>query len=296
MKKILFLLFILCLISPSFAGQVDRYETYNSGSTINYLNLNGNFDNIVNEINGGLDNTNIDTDEGFRLYEILSALPAAGSQGRTVFNSTENTLNFDSGAAWYTSISVTGTSAQGDILYHNGTSWTRLTAGTANYPLVTNGAGVNPAFEQLATEGIADLAVTNAKIANTTIDLTTKVTGLLPITNIASTAKFGYFQWTNATSAGNYAVTGVGFQPSLVVFFHSGGVTTSIGMMDGSAQYELQMDSRSAIVSTRVIKGYTDGSNYIMGAYVSLDSGGFTVTVSKSGTAPTTDVLWIAIK
>lgn len=41
---------------------------------------------------------------------------------------------------------ATGTAAQGDVLYHNGTAWTLLTAGTAGQALLTNGAGANPSW------------------------------------------------------------------------------------------------------------------------------------------------------
>jgi hypothetical protein len=43
-------------------------------------------------------------------------------------------------------IAASGTAAQGDILYHNGTAWTRLAAGTSGQYLKTNGAGANPAW------------------------------------------------------------------------------------------------------------------------------------------------------
>lgn len=36
--------------------------------------------------------------------------------------------------------------AQGDVLYHNGTTWARLAAGTSGQFLKTNGAGANPAW------------------------------------------------------------------------------------------------------------------------------------------------------
>lgn len=38
------------------------------------------------------------------------------------------------------------TPSQGDILYHNGTQWTRLAAGTSGYVLTTAGAGADPAW------------------------------------------------------------------------------------------------------------------------------------------------------
>jgi hypothetical protein len=39
-----------------------------------------------------------------------------------------------------------GSAAQGDILYRSAASWARLPAGTAGLPLITQGAGQNPAF------------------------------------------------------------------------------------------------------------------------------------------------------
>jgi len=41
-------------------------------------------------------------------------------------------------------------STTGDILYNNGTIWTRLGAGTVDYPLVSNGAATTPAYEQVS--------------------------------------------------------------------------------------------------------------------------------------------------
>jgi hypothetical protein len=58
-----------------------------------------------------------------------------------------------------------GSDARSDIYFRNTSgAFTRLAAGTANYPLVTNGASADPAYEQLAAAGIASNAVTTAKI------------------------------------------------------------------------------------------------------------------------------------
>lgn len=43
---------------------------------------------------------------------------------------------------------LTGT--QGDVLYHNGTNWAKLAAGTSGDFLKTNGAGANPAWATAA--------------------------------------------------------------------------------------------------------------------------------------------------
>ena len=62
------------------------------------------------------------------------------------------------------------TGAQGDILYHNGTSWAKLAAGPFGYVLESNGTGTNPSWE--ATTGYTYIIkptsqdVTNAGLTN----------------------------------------------------------------------------------------------------------------------------------
>lgn len=58
-----------------------------------------------------------------------------------------------------TDVVITG-GAQGDILYHNGTNWVNLPAGTNGHFLKTQGAGANPAWAAVsATPGGADTQV-----------------------------------------------------------------------------------------------------------------------------------------
>lgn len=68
---------------------------------------------------------------------------------------------------------LTGT--QGDILYHNGTSWAKLPAGTLGYVLETNGAGANPTWEPMtgyayiikpSVAGVPYQEVANAGLTN----------------------------------------------------------------------------------------------------------------------------------
>lgn len=54
-------------------------------------------------------------------------------------------------------IAAAGTAAQGDVLYYNGTAWTRLAAGTSGQFLKTNGAGANPAWASETVGGITNL-------------------------------------------------------------------------------------------------------------------------------------------
>lgn len=59
---------------------------------------------------------------------------------------------------------------------------------------------------------IANLAITNAKIANTTIDLTAKVTGLLPLANLASLQVNKYF-YVDGQRTDSYTPDGSFFRP-----------------------------------------------------------------------------------
>lgn len=82
------------------------------------------------------------------------------------------------------------TGIQGDILYHNGTDWTSLTAGTAGQYLQTAGASANPLWAGVSiasgletiTEGantgwafVGDDRATKGDIGNKAVDLSTNV-------------------------------------------------------------------------------------------------------------------------
>ena len=122
----------------------------------------------------------------------------------------------------------------------------------------------------------------------------------------------GYFQWDSSNSAGNQAVTGIGFQPSLILFeayihnvnFHSFGMSGT-NMVSGSANNTTTFQTSpgagsSTVTATRVaiwdrdpvnedtyqanvnkvIFGWTagDSSAHITGDIASYDSDGFTIT------------------
>ena len=174
------------IVNNLFAGTITKYFNYDSTSTVTNINLNGNIDNIITMANGGWDNTNINTAAGYRLYEVLGVLPTAGTLGRTVFYTPEKTLNFDTGSEWYSAITLLRPPVQGDIVYYNGTNWVVLSAGTANYPLVTNGAGANPAYEVLSTAAGGTGATAAANAANGVVVL--DASGYLPNSSVNYTA------------------------------------------------------------------------------------------------------------
>lgn len=73
---------------------------------------------------------------------------------------------------WSRVVAASGTGAQGDILYHNGTDWTRLPAGTSGQFLQTLGAGANPQWIGLG----ASLGGPSATFVTTSLVSTTSTT------------------------------------------------------------------------------------------------------------------------
>lgn len=162
MKKLL--LIILLLNSNAYAADVTLPTTYSDGDTVTAANLNANPVAIAAVVNGGLDNDNANTANGYRFYEFKATLPSAGTQGRAVFQASDNTFNLDNGSAWLATVTPTGTLATGKIPYYNG-GWSMLAPGSQYQSLVSNGASSLPSYQ------------------NITLTSGNGVTGILPIAN-----------------------------------------------------------------------------------------------------------------
>lgn len=168
-KRIILTIAFLFVFSNSYAELIDTFLEYEKNSTLTNINLNGNLDNIRTVVNSGLDNNNADTTRGFRFYEVLGQTPPVGQQGRIVYNSTTNSLHFDTGSEFRDAVIYVQTSeaqgdilffdgskyvnsnqtaAQGDVLYYNGTGWVDLPAGTDGQFLMTQGIAA-PAWNYL---------------------------------------------------------------------------------------------------------------------------------------------------
>ncbi len=146
---IVLILSILLSAFPAYGMVATPYYSYGPTSNITDENLNGNFNRLINILND-LDNDNAATDRGYRFIEVVGALPVAGNQGRVVFVTSNNTLYFDNGSQFVQAATMTGTPVQGDILYHDGTTFVLLNKNTTSTRYLSNtGTGSNPAWAQI---------------------------------------------------------------------------------------------------------------------------------------------------
>lgn len=136
------------------------------------------------------DTTVSGTNTGDQTITLSGDVSGSGTAGITVAigaNKVTNAMIRQSGA-----LAVVGRSA-------NSTGNVADIQATAASDAVLRESGSVIGFGTIATGGIANLAVTNAKIANSTIDLTSKVTGILPSAN-GGTAN-GFTKFTGPTTA-----------------------------------------------------------------------------------------------
>jgi len=114
--------------------------------------------------------------------QIKSTAPGTPVDGQTwVDLSTDPpTLKiYDQTNAGWTPLITIASPAQGGTIYHNGTQWTQLAAGTAGQTLVTGGAAANPAWGGMTTQGDVEFrsATTRARLAAGTSGMFLKTLG-----------------------------------------------------------------------------------------------------------------------
>ncbi len=163
---------------------------------------------------------------------------------------------------------LTGT--QGDILYHNGTNWAKLGAGTLGQYLKTNGSGANPSWEYGAIIHYSKSAGATTTGANTTpVSVTDAV--------FSYVANAVYRIWVMGRLNSTAATTGAGIQFDLssavtaidVQFFHQ---LAAAGTLSGGHSIA---DDTSAGVSSGVPAGVLD---------VPITAFGLLVTGANTGT------------
>lgn len=101
---------------------ISKPFTFTNGNIVQASEHNSNFDTIYNDYNGNITNANIASNAAI-VDTKLAAITTAGKVSNTA-------------------LSISG-QATGDLLYYNGSAWTRLAVGTGNQTLKVNSSGTN---------------------------------------------------------------------------------------------------------------------------------------------------------
>lgn len=123
---------------------------WSNGDTVTAAKLNSINNAFANTINGSLDNINMAT--GYKLFQEVSTLPLAGTQGNVYFLTSDNSLNIDTGSVFVKTITPSGTLAVGQLPLYN-SSWGLLSPGAQYLPLVSNGTSSLPSYQVLPLQG-----------------------------------------------------------------------------------------------------------------------------------------------
>jgi hypothetical protein len=137
-------------------------------------------------------------------------------------------MQFDDSRAVF----VGSTPAQGDIIYWNGSAWTLLPAGTADYVLKTGGAGANPSWTSPATVAPRHyvLASEFGAVGDNTADDTAELQAM--IDEIAGTAVQG---WLVGSTGSSFKISSALVAPTGTILRGHRGLTTiyPTGIMSG---------------------------------------------------------------
>lgn len=278
------LLSLLLLIGTAQAAIVDLGAPYANGGTVTASNLNGKFTAITAQVNGGLDNDNANATQGFRFFETKSSLPTNGNQGRVVFLTTNNTLNFDNGSSWQTTVTPSGTPSTGYFPYYN-SGWTLLAPGSQYYSLVSNGVSSLPSYQQISlTNGVTStLPIANGGTGQTTAQAA--VDALLPSQASAS----GKFLTSNG-SASSWSATGQGM--TLISTTSVAAANTSNIAISATKQYMVLASVTYSSGNITAIQFNADTGNTYSYLYNGRTTGGAltggatATSMIQTGTAP----------
>ena len=102
-----------------------------------------------------------------------------------------------------------GSDTHGDIMYYDGTNWTRLGPGTANYVLKTAGASANPSWVDVSTlSGVGGGKIVKiSQVRTTTIATTTTTFPRLSLPTTSSGMLVGTISYTPASATNRLLIT-----------------------------------------------------------------------------------------
>jgi len=147
---------------------------------------------------------------------------------------------------------VITSAAQGDVLYHNGTNWVNLAAGTSGYFLKTQGAGANPVWD--ATSSATITVANEATDASCFLVFVTAATGTLgPKTNVGAT-------FDSSTGV----ITATGFSGPLTGNV-TGNASGTAATVTGASQASITTLANLVSVQGRTVTLADAGANAIFG-------------------------------
>ena len=97
------------------------------------------------------------------LESMLKAVDSASDEDILTYESTTGDFEWHSMTEMLSKIGDT----RGSILYKGASAWSALTPGTVSYPLVSAGAGADPAYSQIVAAGIANNTITATQLSAT---------------------------------------------------------------------------------------------------------------------------------
>lgn len=261
MKKLIILLSLLMATSV-YADEVDVFFIYATTSQVNSTRLNGNINNIINQVNGGLNNDNAKTSSGFRFYEVLGSNPSAGTQGRLVYNTSDDKFHVDNGAAFVEVVNV-----DLDDAYNNGST---ITVDVADVHLNGNLSDQVLTVTQAANTG-AMLLTNNGTNYGLKVEVVGVISGddlggIWIYSNAAQVNAGGVLlfveQDNNSSSNDAVEIQNDGTGSSLCIdnnFTGSGLVVDSAGVQ-GTGKYSLVVTATASQVTTPLVRFNQDGA------------------------------------
>lgn len=276
MRNIFLLLFVL-FCSISFADQITYPTIWGVNDTVTNVKLNNNDNSVSNVVNGNLDNGNMKS--GYALFQTVSVLPTAGTQGRVDFLTSDNSLNLDNGATWLKTITPSGTLATGQIPLYN-SSWGLLSPGTQYYSLVSNGPSSLPSYQQ--------------------VSLVNGVTANLPVTNLDSGTNAdsshywrGDGTWANPDQSAGAWASGTFNSPTQV---NADSCVTFYGTISSTGQATFKTDSSNPPTTIRAYSGLNNAGQVNSIACIVVKKNDYYLIQAVSGSYSSTNVYVIPLR
>lgn len=307
MKKYIFsILFLLIFCRLSYAGaiSVSSFITADDVTVAHLETMRSTFQGAINSADGGL----------LQTATVTAAKLDANTNPENRWNEAFNDFVY-TGLTIPTSASLSSTTTSGTA-YVYGTRVVKdatahtYTASKHTYVDLSNNGTYS--YSEVAINASApSVAANSIRLAKVSTDTSTVLSVTdLRVTSVTSgvstTYKAGTFTRDMTAASGDVAYTGVGFTPTLIIFFggtSSSGIATYNGVDNGAVHYCLlnYLTAGAGYSSTSTSQSIylAETVNIVQRAYVkTFDSDGFTLTWTKDGSpsAGTANIFYIAFK